>query len=80
MKLLLENGADPRTEDSEGTTAFELAKNAEVRSLLHDAVIEMDHKKEISGRSFGMLFSEQFELVCHYQTVKDTLTNSYPKK
>ncbi|XP_045164376.2 uncharacterized protein LOC123528608 [Mercenaria mercenaria] len=48
VQLLLKHGADPRTEDNEGTTAFELAKNEDIRSLLHDAVIEIDSKKETS--------------------------------
>ncbi|XP_060595368.1 uncharacterized protein LOC132749572 [Ruditapes philippinarum] len=48
VKLLLKHGGEPRTEDNEGTTAFELAKNQEIRSLLHDAVIDIDSKKEIS--------------------------------
>ena len=50
VKLLLENGADPRTEDNEGTTAFDLAKNDEIRRILHEALIEKDAKDEVSGQ------------------------------
>ena len=49
VKLLLENESDPRTEDNEGTTAFDLAKNDEIRQLLHEALIENDAKEEASG-------------------------------
>ena len=49
MKLLLEKGADPRTEDNEGTTPFDLAKDDEIRSILHEAMIEKDTKDDSSG-------------------------------
>ena len=49
MKLLLENGGDPRTEDNEGTTAFDLAKDDEIRRILHEAMIKKDTKEEASG-------------------------------
>ena len=49
VKLLLGNGADPRTEDNEGTTPFDLAKDDEIRSILHEAMIERDTKEEANG-------------------------------
>ena len=49
VKLLLANGADPRTEDNEGTTPFDLAKDDEIRSILHEAMIEKDTKEEANG-------------------------------
>jgi len=47
--LLLENGADPRVEDDNGTTAFELAVNEEIQTLLHNAMTEAEKKKEEKG-------------------------------
>ena len=42
-------GADPRCEDEDGTTPFELAKDDATRSALHDAVIESDAKRDLVG-------------------------------
>lgn len=54
VELLLQNGADPRIEDSDGTTAFELAKNDEIRSILHDAIIQADKKREEAGTKWNL--------------------------
>ncbi|KAL4227023.1 hypothetical protein ACF0H5_014999 [Mactra antiquata] len=48
VNVLLSHGADPRIEDNDGTTAFELAKNKDICSLLHDSIIALDRKKEVS--------------------------------
>ena len=48
---MLEKGTDPRTEDNEGTTPFDLAKDDEIRSILHEAMIERDTKEDSSGES-----------------------------
>jgi len=52
IKLLLEKHADPRVEDECGTTPLELAKDDMIRTLLHDAVIDADSKRD----SVGMLY------------------------
>ncbi|VDI22838.1 Hypothetical predicted protein [Mytilus galloprovincialis] len=46
IRLLLVKHADPRVEDEDGTTPMELAKDDASRTLLHDAVIDADSKRD----------------------------------
>jgi len=53
--VLLKKGADPRVEDNEGTTPFDLARNDDIRALFHDVIAEMDRKKDEAGWSASFL-------------------------
>ena len=53
--MLLKKGADPRMEDNEGTTPFDLARNDDIRALFHDVIAEMDRKKDEAGWSASFL-------------------------
>ncbi|XP_052062614.1 nuclear factor NF-kappa-B p100 subunit-like [Mytilus californianus] len=46
IRLLLLKHADPRVEDEDGTIPMELAKDDASRTLLHDAVIDADSKRD----------------------------------
>ncbi|XP_069142520.1 ankyrin repeat, PH and SEC7 domain containing protein secG-like [Argopecten irradians] len=46
LKLLLEWNGDPRIEDEDGTTPFELAKDDKTKAVLHDAIIVFDAKRD----------------------------------
>ncbi|XP_052782032.1 cortactin-binding protein 2-like [Mya arenaria] len=49
LELLLKHGADPRREDEDGTTPFELTSDETILGILHEAIAESDRQKEESG-------------------------------
>ncbi|KAH3819686.1 poly [ADP-ribose] polymerase tankyrase-like [Dreissena polymorpha] len=49
VEVLLKHGADPRLEDDDGTTPFDLTKDKKLLSILHEHIAELDKQREESG-------------------------------
>lgn len=70
VELLLQYGADPRIEDVDGTMAFDLAQSDDIRTILHDAAIKADTKKEEIGIWVILLLCTVFQFSQLIQTSK----------